>query len=531
MRATKPVANLYGLTEDSIARRQKYRAQFSAGVWVVLSAVTFLAFFFFVPDGLPKAILLFLSILKYLPVLGAIYAASKLKAARYLTDIYELQDEAIASGFIEDLAFGNGYKQKITIKDGRISPEDEQSPIILIGGPGYVQVNLDNVVLLERVDGTPEIIYPRGDAWKLGSFERIREIGKSDEPGKREYAIINLRDQFVRGLSVKSRTKDGIPIEAQDIKALFSIQRKPKDQEPGNAPYHFAETAVYSLVYNQTIITPAPPKNAVVTFPWESAVIPLINSELENLITSHNLSEILASISIREIDQLSDLEATNTQMRVEMTGELTAAGKNTAPNAPPFESRTKITSLFFSDSFVEKAKKLGVAIHWIDIGTWKLPNQIILEELKNGWKLMRENAARKRALEKSSKRFEMQAFIDLVEAVIVNSYTRANTSGSRKLSEKEYLELLKMLEDNPDITTNSKYQQLFSYNAAAKKDANTIALDILKAFRRELIAAKVLIEKENRAPIERQVELARIEKALRDIDHHIFPPKKQKGST
>jgi hypothetical protein len=129
--------------------------------------------------------------------------------------------------FIEEVAFGYGHEY-ITINEGRISERDERSPIILIGGPGQIQVNLGSAALLEKLDGEPEVIYARGEPWVLGRFERIREIGKHDEVGKREYAVINLRDQFVSGISVKARTKDGIPIEALDIKIMFSIQRSQK---------------------------------------------------------------------------------------------------------------------------------------------------------------------------------------------------------------------------------------------------------------------------------------------------------------
>lgn len=524
-RSSKPVAPLYGLTEDSIARRQSLRTWFILGAWGALSAVTVISFYFLLTPGLPRFILLFLSTVKAASILYVMYNTARVKAATYLADIYELEDEDTAATFIEHVAFGNEDKDlKITINEGRISLKDEESPIILIGGPGFVQVNLDSVALLERVDGIPEIIHPRGEAWKLDSFEHIREIGTSDEPGKREYAIINLREQFLRGLIVKSRTKDGIPIEAQDIKILFSILRKPQDEAPDNDPYHFQEQAVHALVYKQHIITPPPPKASGYSFPWDSTVIPLINRELETLITNRKLSEILASVSIREIDQLSDLEVTNTQMRVGMTGELTVNGsKNSSPSAPPFETRTKITSLFFTEEFVKKASELGVAIHWIDIGTWKLPNELIYEELKTGRRLTLENAGRKRALDRAAKQFETKAFMELTDAIIIGSYSRANSASSRKQFEKEILESLKS-EGNPDVVFNPSR----SGAASTKKDANTIATEMLKAFRREFIAAQQLIEKDNRSPVDKHVDISRIKKALSDIEYHLSQEKSRK---
>jgi hypothetical protein len=518
MERDRMIPRLFGLTDDSVDYRNQLRTYIQLIVWSILSGLTAVLFIFLAENNIQRIAVLVISFIKYLPLLGVVMALAKTKAASYLADIFELEDESIAYNFMDEVAFGHGSDQ-ITINEGKISEKDERSPIILIGGPGYIQVNLDSVALLERVDGTPEIIHPRGKPWKLGRFERIREIGKYDEVGKREYAIINLRDQFVRGLSVKSRTKDGIPLEAQDIKVLFSILRKPKSEAPENDPYHFDENAVYSLVYDQIIITPPPSKTSGVSFPWDTTVIPLITSELETLITSRNLSEILASISSREIDTLNQSEATNKQMRLEMTGEQTVATGTGSFHTPNFESRSKITSQFFSEEFKAKAAKLGVAIHWIDIGTWQLPSDMILEELKGGWQKMRDNSRRRRDIDRLAKTYEMKELIDLVNNVIVANYSRAgSSSSSRKLSEKEFLQLAKLVEDNPEIAFN----QRFSQDAASKRDTNTVALEILKAFRKEFIVARDLIQKENRSSIEKQADISKIEKALRDIDYHVY---------
>ena len=268
-----------------------------------------------------------MSFVKYIPLIMVVYSLARKMAARYLDDVYELHDEELASNFLEEVTFGYGH-EKITINEGRISEKDEKSPLILIGGPGSIQVNLDSVALLEKVNGEPKVIYPRNESWKLGRFERIREIGQNDEVGKREYAIINLRDQFVSGLSVKSRTKDGIPIEAQGIKVIFSILRRQQtkaDKVDGDA-YLFDERAVQALVYNQTIITPEPSTPSGITFPWDTTVIPLVISELEELIMSHNLGEILASISQEELDTAFSNDQTIAQMRVEMTGQQVKVG-------------------------------------------------------------------------------------------------------------------------------------------------------------------------------------------------------------
>lgn len=525
---------LFGLTNKSVEFRNKWRGVALVAIWLLLSGFTMILTIIGVTSQIHAAIIIGMSFLKYIPLLMVVYSLSRKMAARYLEDVYELNDEDLASNFLEEVTFGYGH-EKITINEGRIPETDEVSPIILIGGPGLIQVNLDSVALLEKVDGEPEVIYPRNDPWKLGRFERIREIGKNDEVGKREYAIINLRDQFVSGLSVKSRTKDGIPIEAQDIKVLFSLPRRQKsedDKVQGDA-YLFDEKAVRALVYNQTIITPVPSTPSGITFPWDTTVIPLVLTELEKLITSNTLSEILATISQKETDLLANNDQTIAQMRVELTGKQTI-GERKESLAPNFKSRSKITAQFFDKSFKEKADKLGVSVEWIDIGTWQLPSELILDKHKEAWNLSRENAKKLAGVERSKKRHEMEEIIKLIDSVIIRNYERP--SGMRtsfykdkdkeKEMEKELEELMafykdkdmeKELEDfvahNPDLKGQLRQRD------TSKKDATAIAQEILKAFRKELLAGKSLIENDNRPLSEKQDELAKIGKALFDISH------------
>ncbi len=498
---------LFSLSNSGVAFRNRWRIIAGLAVWVGLSGFTMILTLFGVQERMHIGIVIALSFVKYLPLLFVAYTVSKGMAAEYLEDVYELDDESLAADFLEEVAFGYG-REKITINDGRIPEEAEQSPLILIGGPGEIQVNLDSVALLEKVDGEPEVIYPRSDPWKLGRFERIREIGKFDEAGKREYAIINLRDQFVTSLSIRSRTKDGIPIEAHDIKLLFSILRREQTEATktqGDA-YLFDPKAVEALVYNQTTMTPETSAPSGITFPWDTTVIPLVYSELEALITSRTLSELLASISQKELDHTSNNDHTIAQMRVDMTGQQPAADqKPETPPPPNFETRSKITAQFYDKAFKEKASKLGVSLEWIDIGTWQLPSEIILEKHKEALSLSRENAKKRATVERSRKKHELTEVLSLIQDVIITNYEKNNFT---KLSDKE-METLNSI--GPEATRQ------FVRAKMSEKDTSLIALDILKAFRKELLAAKRLIEIENRAPDENQSELARIDKALQDI--------------
>lgn len=518
---------LFGLSDASVRTRNNVRMFAGMAAWLVLSGITWALTIYPVENPVDETafpinriLITIMSFLKYIPLIAVAYSMAKSKAAHYLDDIFELHDQTLAEQFIEEVAFG-GEHETITINEGRISEKDERSPIILVGGPGQIKVNLGSAALLEKLDGEPEVIHARSEPWHIGRFERIREIGKDDEVGKREYAAINLRDQFVSGLSVKSRTKDGIPIEAQEIKLIFSILRDPKMQQdhPESNPYSFDEQAVKDLVYKQTIITPPPSTVSGVTFPWDTSVIPLVIYEIEKLITSSTLSEILVNISQKELDTISKEEETLSQKRVEMTGIQAAANQNNA-TPPNFMSRNQITAKFYSEEFKKKAAEIGVAIHWIDIGTWHLPSGIILENLKQAWNLARENARKRGAVKRSKEKQKLDILVELVNSVIIFNYDR-NTSAVR-LTEKDIAELAKAIDNNPEVIGTPRLRRQIAQQNS-KRDTHTIATEMLKAFRREMIAARELIQKEDLHTLEEQEALARIEKALKDINHHLSP--------
>ncbi len=519
---------LFGLTDESVKIRNRWRGIAGMAVWLILSGLTMVLTIASLTEKRHIAVVIGMSLVKYVPLLFVVYALSKKLAGRYLDDVYELNNRELASDFLEEVTFGSGY-ERITIKEGRISEDDEKSSLILIGGPGEILVNLDSVALLEKVDGEPKVIYPRSQAWKLGRFERIREIGKSDEAGKREYAIINLRDQFVSGLTVRSRTKDGIPLEAQGVKVMFRLLHKEQARDDKADSYLFDENAVQAMVYNQTIITPPPAIPSGITFPWDTTVIPLVISELENLITSHTLSEILASISQKEVDNAANNDQTIAQMRVEMTGQQKIIGEKKEPSAPNFKSRSKITAQFFNKSFKEKAASLGVSLEWIDIGNWQLPSTLILDKHKEAWNLSRENAKKRASVEHSARRYETIEIVTLVNNIVISNYdkgtsTRSSSNKDRELAYKDLEKELKELDlEKTDlesaVTFSPEFMKQIAQRETGKKDARSIAQEILKAFRKELLAGKTQIESDNRPMEEKQEELAKIEKALYDISH------------
>jgi hypothetical protein len=531
---------LFGLTDESVQFRNKWRGFAGAVIWLTLSGLTALLTLIGAQGRTAIAILIGMSLVKYIPLLAVVYSLSRKMAAHYLDDVYELNNEDLAAGFLEEVTFGYG-REKITINEGNINAKDERSSLILIGGPGAIQVNLDSVALLEKVNGEPAVIYPRKAPWKLGRFERIREIGRLDEVGKREYAIINLRDQFIEGLSVKSRTKDGMLIEAQDIKVMFSVSRRQdakSDDIQGDA-FLFDERAVQALVYNQAVATPeAAFAPAGIAFPWDTTVVPLVTSELERLITSHTLNEILANISQKETDAASTNDQTIAQMRVELTGQQAPSGTRAPSPAPNFESRSKITEQFFGKSFKDKAASLGIFIEWVDIGAW-IPSDYIFDKHKEAWKLSLENAKLRGKVERSKGSYQTKEIINLINSVVVSNYDKSSSARSFSFSgssggsgDKDELDRMEnMLSNNPELKANLKFMHKLhalrdqpSGHRSPSRKGNVIAHEMLKAFRKELIAAKnLIVDSDGVSAEEKNNNLNNIDKALHDISA-LLPP-------
>jgi hypothetical protein len=306
-------------------------------------------------------------------------------AAIYLDDVFEIGDVEVAKRFLRQAAFADLYGQ-IEIANGRVSDRDQQSPIFLIGGPGLVRVNLENTALFEKIDGWARVIAPtvhprarenrpRDDHAILDGFERLR-------------SAIDLRDHFEEML-VNSRTRDGIRISAEDVRVIYSVYRD--NREPTlSTPYPFVEEAVKTLVYSQSRLGQG-------TTDWHSTMSFLINQELGNFITQHTLEEFLAAIGEPELRQREEAskELQETANQRAGTQALLTGLSTGVPKAPDFAPRSEISDLFYGmKKFVDQAREQGVALRWIGVGTWKIPDEIIPEQHQTAWRISRENLTR-----------------------------------------------------------------------------------------------------------------------------------------
>ena len=369
-------------------------------------------------------------IFQYFPIFLAPFFIALQCASLYLADIFELEHVRVARGFVWSVAL-SGSEETIQVSQGGISEEAKHSPAYLIGGPGKVIVDLDSVALFEQPDGTPRIIgpttrEPRARATLMG-FERFRQAIDI-----RDHSV-DLRDQDSKSQSVRSRSLDGIPINATDVRLMFSVYRggvKPSTENP----YPFSKEAIEQIIYQATSrVTPEKANPSTYEFSWINRMTGLIRGELGAFMGKHKLTAYLASIGVPELEkQKQREEMISEEIQKLAPAEREAAESNEPRNIPEFQPRSKVSNLFtqFAEDFTKKAQSNGVELHWIGVGTWKTPPEIeiVPEKHLEAWKLSNDNLYREstEVLSRLESEAILQKTIALIQDVPILAHQRTH---------------------------------------------------------------------------------------------------------
>src|SRR4030095_3157568 len=326
-------------------------------------------------------------VFQYFPIFLASFFIALQSAAIYLADVFELEDVGVARQFVWGVAL-SGSKQIIRIAQGDVLDVHRETPTFLIGGPGLVVVDLDSVALFEKSNGMPHVIGP--GAAILDGFERFRQAVDIRDH------YVDLRDQDPKSQSVKSRSRDGIPITATDVRLMFSIYRGEGARPSAALPYPFSKEAVAQIIYKSSSrVTPDLPNPSTYEFSWINNMVGLIRANLGGFMNQHQLTVYLASTGMPEFEKAKQREeaiAKQVQQLTQGTEEPPEAKEVMPP--PKFTPRNEITNLFtqFAEDFTKRARNRGVELHWIGVGTWKTHIDLIPEKHLEAWKLSQENA-------------------------------------------------------------------------------------------------------------------------------------------
>ena len=330
--------------------------------------------------------------------------------ADYLADVFELKQVDTARTFLRQLSL-NGGDQAIHVRGGRIVDEDLESSIVKIGGPGRVVVEFDSAVLFEKADGTPHVIGPthKPGAESENDEDETRDIAILDG-FERFRAAIDLRDHYIgnpsgEGMTIKSLSLDGLPISAADVRAVYSVRRHESKTEKlmptREMPYPYSSRAIEDIVYQSSarVLTEGPYPSDQPSV-WTSGAQALIHGALAEFMSENNLSDYLASFGAPEVELAESQERTIQFQRFEVTADVSSTTNPPTLARPQFRPRTELSGIFnqISDRFTKRANDRGMDLHWIGVGTWKIPDKIASDLISGqhiqAWQLNRENITR-----------------------------------------------------------------------------------------------------------------------------------------
>ncbi len=351
-------------------------------------------------------------------------------AAIYQTDIYELSKPVISRRFLSQAAFALPPYQTLHVNDEKLTPEQRRSAFIQIGGPGIVKPNPEFAVIFERLDGRPHFIRVGMDKADrtLQGFERLRRI-------------IDTRDHTFHYEKITGRTKDGIRVEIQDIKLLFSIWRRTANNPLSN-PYPAYRRDLYWLTYQQF------------GEHWSSAMIELVEEHLLRFIQNNTFGTLISAVGEPEIRRQIEMESTiqriswQEPLRRPFTF-IYSRQLPEMPTPPPFIPRTQLSNFFkdFATEFPQAARQRGLRLEWINVGTWHTPEEIILDQHIEAWRLTAENLTRSnpRVLDEIRNQVRIQTYQRIIQQNVLLSIAQLSNRGYTP--EQVWYEVARYLED------------------------------------------------------------------------------------
>jgi hypothetical protein len=328
-------------------------------------------------------------------------------AGLYLDDIFELEDLSAAQRYLRQAAFASRY-DLMTIRDGDVSPEDKNSPTYRIGGPGRVQVYLENAALFEMTDGTTRVIGPtrsqsdeeppptRMATWLRAWTSQVKSLipgqratGTEDgeailEGFERLRAVINLRDHQA-SLNVTERTRDGILVSLKDVQLMYNVNRGGK-QATLEDPYPFEESAINKIVYQQMV-----PEEG--HHGWLRAIEDQVRGHLGEFIARHPLSDFLIATSAADVEQVQEMETRLLEEVSQVVEVDLESEKDQQEESKQFISRTEIAQEIY-DFTTQAANELGIQLGWVGLGTWVIPSEVVLRENLEALKISLDNQIR-----------------------------------------------------------------------------------------------------------------------------------------
>lgn len=253
-------------------------------------------------------------------------------AAHYMMDLLELEQFSVASHYLRASLFGIGH-DILRIDTGELNSLDAKHPLLGIGGPGYLQVNLGFAAVVEDIDGIPRVIGPTSSEF-LEGFERLRDV-------------VDLRDQLRNVDEVRAVTRDGIEVRAREAQMVFRVFSGGKPRSL-TEPYPYSEDAVRRLAYGQAVTEEGPRK-------WTDNLKDLVSREIMAFVSGLTIEEFMALQPMREQNGINGAE------------------QATPESARPLHiPRRQLTERFHTAHARRRLQDEGLELAWVGVGTWEV---------------------------------------------------------------------------------------------------------------------------------------------------------------
>ncbi len=249
--------------------------------------------------------------------------------ALYLADLFELEDSSIAFRYLMGAIFGLAYDH-LEINHEALERLNQGSPLLRIGGPGYITVHLGFAAVFEAAEGRPCIkIFGPSERQFIEGFDRLREV-------------VDLRDQLVTVGEVRALTRDGYVIYARDAQMLLRVHSGDRSRSLSR-PYPFDPAAVRRLVYGQAVSQGGARR-------WSQGLGQIVAEEIARFVREHTIDEFLA-----------------------MPPDSYLEGDEQQDRRRAFHlSRGELTRRFHTEAARDRLKRRGLEMDWVGVGTWEV---------------------------------------------------------------------------------------------------------------------------------------------------------------
>jgi len=279
-------------------------------------------------DMLAELLLMFFAppVLVYLlPVAAALWLGYRL-GAHYLVDLFELEDLGIARRYLAPAMFGwdPSAFPSLDVSTGDVDALDHASPLLRIGGPGYLRIHLGYAAVVETIDGLPKVYGP-AKAQFLHGFDRLRDV-------------VDLRDQARSADSIRAMTRDGVEVHASDAQMVFRVSRGGNRPRSLEDPYPFSEASLRRLVYGQAVSEGGRAR-------WADSLPGRVKAQIREFVGHLTIEEFLA-----------------------LRPRTSSPGDPASFHIP----REQLTALFHTPEAGERLRQEGLELDWVGVGTWEL---------------------------------------------------------------------------------------------------------------------------------------------------------------